>query len=414
MPNPETPARLQVVTASSVLAQGVQLHVPVLITQIESMATLKTLHAALQAAFPLNYPVSFLSELSGPEPLALPTTLEQMSERKGIAFPVSLYLPAQVSAVTIAVQQLVEVVAKLRSPVGGCPWDLDQTPQSLTPYIIEEAYETIDAIQNGSQAAITEELGDLLLQVVLQAQIASEQDQFTLKEIAQGITNKLIRRHPHVFADVEASSVEAVRANWEAIKAAEKGQSLDQLQSLSTKLQRYTRSLPPLMAGLKLSEKAAEAGLEWQDLNDVWTKFYEELAEFQESLLQSDQSHQLSELGDLFFTLVNIARWCQLDPTSALRSTNKKLIDRIAAIESKTSKPLAEHSFTELEALWQAAKQQLNSEDPDHSTRIDPSDILTAEVSLEGLPREAEPAKSAEQPAEALSPSPVGKDSPSA
>lgn len=363
MPSPETPARLQIVTAASVLTEGVQLHVPILITQIESASVMRTLHAALQAAFPLDYPVSIVGELTAEEPQLSQTTLEQIGEKKGISYPANVYLPAQVSAVTIAVQQLVEVVAKLRSPDGGCPWDLEQTPQSLTPYIIEEAYETIDAIQSGSAEAITEELGDLLLQVVLQAQIACEQDQFSLEEIAQGITKKLIRRHPHVFADVEANSIEEVRANWEEIKAAEKGESADKPQALSDKMQRYTRSLPPLMAGLKLSEKAASAGLEWQDLNDVWTKFYEELAEFQESLLQSDTEHQLSELGDLFFTLVNVARWCQLDPTSALRSTNKKLIDRIANIESQTAKPLAEHSFEELEALWQEAKRQLESTD---------------------------------------------------
>jgi len=382
MLSPEAPARLQIVAAASVLTEGVQLHVPVLITQIESASVMRTLYAALQAAFPLDYPVSIVGELSAKELQLSPTTLGQIGEKKGISYPVNVYLPAQVSAVTIAVQQLVEVVAKLRSPDGGCPWDLEQTPQSLTPYIIEEAYETIDAIQSGQQEAITEELGDLLLQVVLQAQIACEHDQFSLQDIAQGITKKLIRRHPHVFADVEASSVEEVRANWEQIKAAEKGKSPEQPQALSDKMQRYTRSLPPLMAGLKLSEKAATAGLEWQDLNDVWTKFYEELAEFQESLLQSDADHQLSELGDLFFTLVNIARWCQLDPTSALRSTNKKLIDRIAAIEGQIDKPLADHSFEELEALWKVAKQQLASAEPETRAYDDKAVAI-----VEGLPR---------------------------
>jgi XTP/dITP diphosphohydrolase len=145
------------------------------------------------------------------------------------------------------------------------------------------------------------------------------------------------------------------------------------------------------MAGLKLSEKTAAAGLEWQDLNDVWTKFYEELAEFQESLLQSDTEHQLSELGDLFFTLVNVARWCQLDPMLALRHTNQKLIDRIATIEGQISKPLAEHSFAELEALWQAAKQYLESTPPvfeatdavDAAIPADPSKIF---VSPEATP----------------------------
>jgi XTP/dITP diphosphohydrolase len=130
-----------------------------------------------------------------------------------------------------ALQQLIDVVAQLRSPDGGCPWDLAQTPQSLTPYVIEEAYEVVDAIRSGDKNAIAEELGDLLLQVVLQAQIASEQGQFTLTEVAQGITQKLIRRHPHVFGDVEVQGVEEVHQNWEQIKAAEKGETTAETQS---------------------------------------------------------------------------------------------------------------------------------------------------------------------------------------
>src|ERR671932_1046093 len=154
-----------------------------------------------------------------------------------------------------ALKELIEVVASLRSPDGGCPWDLAQTPQTLIPYVIEEAYEVVDAIRSGDKDAIAEELGDLLLQVVLQAQIASEEGQFTLKEIAQGITQKLIRRHPHVFGDVQVQDAEEVHKNWEQIKAAEKGETPAQAQLLSRKLTRYARTLPPLMAGVKISHK---------------------------------------------------------------------------------------------------------------------------------------------------------------
>lgn len=165
-----------------------------------------------------------------------------------------------------ALQELIEVVAKLRSPDGGCPWDLAQTPQTLTPYVIEEAYEVVDAIKSGDQEAIAEELGDLLLQVVLQAQIASESGQFSLQEVAQGIAQKLIRRHPHVFGDVSVNSVDEVRQNWEQIKAAEKGESSAESQKLSTKLSRYGRTLPPLTAAMKISQKAAAVGFEWEIL----------------------------------------------------------------------------------------------------------------------------------------------------
>ncbi|WP_404791208.1 nucleoside triphosphate pyrophosphohydrolase [Altericista sp. CCNU0014] len=261
----------------------------------------------------------------------------------------------------MALQSLADVVAQLRDPEGGCPWDLAQTPETLIPYIIEEAYETVDAIRQGEPGAIVEELGDLLLQVVLQSQIASETQQFSLADVADGITQKLIRRHPHVFGEVQVKDIDEVHANWDQIKAAEKGESHAQQNLLSNKLERYVRRLPPLMAGLKLSEKAASAGFEWPDMDGVWAKFYEELAEFQEALLKGDRSEQEAELGDLLFTLVNIARWCQIDPAAAIHLTNLKLIERIRAIEQQTEKPFPEHSPEELDELWQAAKHALKS-----------------------------------------------------
>jgi XTP/dITP diphosphohydrolase len=357
MQSPYGDARLQIVTVSDVLTQGVQMNVPVLITQVDSAATLQVLKAALQAKFSDDYPVTLMGDLDGADLQSAQLTLGQINDQRRVAYPLHLYIPVQVSAVAIALQQLIDVVAQLRHPEEGCPWDLAQTPQSLTPYIVEEAYETVDAIDQGNREAIAEELGDLLLQVVLQAQLASEEQDFTLQDVAEGITEKMMRRHPHVFGSAKATTLEEVHSTWEDIKAAEKQQ--DGPESFSQKLQQYARSLPPLMAGAKLSEKAAAAGLEWQDIEGVWTKFYEELAEFQESLLSSDTEHQTSELGDLLFTLINVARWCQLDSAAALRSTNTKLIDRIRTIEANISKPLPEHTLEELEALWQQAKQEL-------------------------------------------------------
>jgi XTP/dITP diphosphohydrolase len=266
------------------------------------------------------------------------------------------------SSILEALQQLIDVVAQLRSPNGGCPWDLAQTPQTLIPYVIEEAYEVVDAIQSGDKDAIAEELGDLLLQVVLQAQIATEAGEFTLKEVAQGITQKLIRRHPHVFGDVEVQGVEDVRQNWEQIKAAEKGETAAETQLLSRKLDRYARTLPPLTAGMKISQKAAAAGFEWEDIEGVWAKFHEELAEFQASLEQEDKAHQQAELGDILFTLINLARWYDLDPTEALQGTNRRVIQRLGKMEAITGRPLSEYSIEELEQFWQQAKARLAKE----------------------------------------------------
>jgi XTP/dITP diphosphohydrolase len=261
-----------------------------------------------------------------------------------------------------ALQQLIDVVAQLRSPNGGCPWDLAQTPQTLTPYVIEEAYEVVNAIRGGEQKAIAEELGDLLLQVVLQAQIASEENNFSLTEVAQGITEKLIRRHPHVFGDVEVQGVEEVHQNWEQIKAAEKGETLEEAQLLSRKLTRYASTLPPLMAGMKISQKAALAGFEWDNVEGVWEKFQEELGEFKQAIEQESSAEQQAELGDLLFTLINLARWYKLDPTEALHGTNQRFIQRLEKMEAVTDRPLSDYSLNELETLWQQAKAKLAKE----------------------------------------------------
>jgi XTP/dITP diphosphohydrolase len=256
-------------------------------------------------------------------------------------------------------QQLIEVVAQLRSPDGGCPWDLAQTPETLIPYVIEEAYETVDAIQSGQPTAICEELGDLLLQVVLQAQIASEYGQFSLQDVAQGIREKLVRRHPHVFGDVEIQTIEDLHRNWEQIKAVEKGDDPTTVPPLSKKLTRYARSLPPLTAAMKISQKAAAAGFEWENIDGVWDKFSEELAEFKEALDNSDPAHQQAELGDLLFTLINLARWYNLDPSAALQGTNHRFIQRLQLMEAVATRPLEDHTLAELETLWQQAKATL-------------------------------------------------------
>ena len=261
-----------------------------------------------------------------------------------------------------ALQRLIEVVAQLRSPDGGCPWDLAQTPQTLIPYVIEEAYEVVDAIQSGNKKAIAEELGDLLLQVVLQTQIASEQQDFTLEEVATGITEKLIRRHPHVFGDAKVNSAAEVNQNWEQIKAVEKGETPEQSRLLSRKLERYARSLPPLMAGMKISDKAASAGFEWSNVQGVWDKFDEELAEFKEALTTENKVHQQEELGDLLFTIINIARWYDLNPFDGLQGTNRRFILRLTMMERFATRPLTDYDINELESLWQQAKAQLKGE----------------------------------------------------
>lgn len=273
---------------------------------------------------------------------------------------------AQMTTTLTELQKLITVIAQLRDPESGCPWDLAQTPKTLTPYVIEEAYEVVDAIQNGDKKDIAEELGDLLLQVVLQAQIFQEQGDFDLGDIAQGITDKMIRRHPHVFPPegtntVTANTPDAVKVNWEKIKATEKAEAEDPTQ-LTPKLRRYARSMPPLSGAMKLSKKAAKAGFEWDTLEDVWTKVDEEMAEFHHALAHESQAAQESELGDVFFSLVQIARWKGLDPAAALQGTNHRFVQRFGKVEAQANKPMGDYSAQELNALWQRAKRQISGE----------------------------------------------------
>jgi XTP/dITP diphosphohydrolase len=362
---------LYVITASELLTHPMMVACPILATGVETVHQLQALADWLSPQVAPTQPLTFIST----EGRSIVQSLSSLDATSVGEFPLQVYISFSQTTQAIALQKLTNVVAQLRNPEGGCPWDLAQTPETLIPYIIEEAYETVDAIRQGEPDAIADELGDLLLQVVLQSQLASESQQFSLTEVAEGIAAKLIRRHPHVFGELQIGSIEEVHTNWEKIKAAEKGETEAAAEVLSHKLQRYARRLPPLMAGLKLSEKAAAAGFEWPDMNGVWAKFYEELSEFQEALLKGDPVEQEAELGDLIFTLVNIARWCEIDPTAALHQTNLKLIERIRLIESKAEKPLSDYALEDLEQLWQAAKQQLKAQLPSESDAAANSDI---------------------------------------
>ena len=259
-------------------------------------------------------------------------------------------------------RRLEEVVARLRDPQGGCPWDLEQTHQSLVPYVLEEAHEVADAIRYGDDSHLKEELGDLLLQVVLHARIAGEDNRFDLNAVAEAISAKLIRRHPHVFADGEASDSEAVRRSWEAIKAAERGEQIPSASPLSDQLAGKVRGQPALAGAMTISKKAAKAGFEWDDMAGVWDKVHEELDELKEAVASGDKAHAQEELGDLLFTLVNVARWCGIDPESGLAGTNHRFLDRFSRVEAALEGNFQGRSIKELEGLWRRAKDAIRDE----------------------------------------------------
>jgi XTP/dITP diphosphohydrolase len=273
-----------------------------------------------------------------------------------------------------ALTRLIAVVASLRDPETGCPWDLEQTHDSLVPYVLEEAHEVADAIRHGDDAHLAEELGDLLLQVVLHAQIGAEEQRFDMAAIANGISDKLIRRHPHVFGDDAASIAnlgtggdpDAVKRSWEAIKASEKHNAgVASSSPLSDQLAGKVRGQPALAAAMTISKKAAAAGFEWDTIEGVWAKVHEELDELKDAVASGDTAHAQAELGDVLFTLVNVARWCGLDPEAGLAGTNRRFLGRFSRVEAALEGELAGKHISELEAQWRTAKTQIRTESGD-------------------------------------------------
>jgi XTP/dITP diphosphohydrolase len=351
---------LQVLTVAQFLQLAQPAQSPLWISHIPQMGDLEKIMAQVQGWLcPDEYSLTLITDITG-TPHSRSVSVGAWREQvKPDALPCQLYLPPPPDPTWTALQGLIAVVAQLRHPQGGCPWDLAQTPTSLMPYVIEEAYEVVDALRQGDPKLIADELGDLLLQVVLQAQIASETGQFSLQEVAEGIQAKLIRRHPHVFGALEVADVAEVHRNWEQIKAAERGESAELPPPLSQKLQRYARTMPPMLASLKISAKASGVGLDWPDIEGVWAKFAEELAEFRAALQTDDRDHQQAELGDLLFTVITLARWYELDPTAGLQGTLARFVQRLEQIEAQIDRPLESYSLEELEQFWQRAKATL-------------------------------------------------------
>lgn len=254
-----------------------------------------------------------------------------------------------------AFQRLVALMATLRGP-DGCPWDRKQTPGSLKPFLVEECYEVVDAIEDGSSDKVREELGDLLFQIVFHARIAEEAGQFTIDDVITAIHEKMIRRHPHVFGDDKLSTDKEVLSNWEEIKRKEKGHG-----DRKSILEGVPKELPSLLRAHRLQERAARVGFDWAHLNEALPKLDEEIAEFKESLKSEDAGKIEEELGDMFFMLVNISRFLGVNPEDALRKTISKFIYRFRSIEERAEqagRSLNDMTLDEMEKLWQEAKKK--------------------------------------------------------
>jgi ATP diphosphatase len=264
------------------------------------------------------------------------------------------------------ISRLIEIMAALRTPVTGCPWDLEQDFATIAPYTIEEAYEVADAITRGDLDDLREELGDLLLQVVYHARMAEEQDAFVFGDVVEAITRKLIRRHPHVFADKNGNIAPAgVKSAWERIKAEEKAERAARRPPEETRHQSLLSSvkagLPALARAMELQRKASTVGFDWNDPRAVLSKIREEADEIEAALERNDKQELAEETGDLLFALVNLARHVGADPDAALRATNAKFERRFAYIEralAAKGRSLEGATLEEMDALWNEAKRE--------------------------------------------------------
>ncbi len=246
--------------------------------------------------------------------------------------------------------KLLKIMNKLRNPERGCPWDLKQTTESLRPHMIEEVYEISDAISQKNFAALKEELGDLLLHIVFQAKIAEEKNQFNIKDVLKSINEKMIVRHPHIFGNKQVKNADEVEHNWEKIKKQEKKHRKSILDGLP-------KSLPSLIKAKRIQSKAATVSFDWDNIEDIFKKFKEELAEFEFEYKAKNQEKMSEEMGDILFTLVNIARKLDIDPEFALENTIKKFIQRFNYIEKNLKEKIFTSSLQQMEELWQKAKE---------------------------------------------------------
>lgn len=297
---------------------------------------------------------------------------------------------------TTSINRLLEIMQRLRDPDSGCAWDIKQNFRSISPFTVEEAYEVADAIERDDLEDLCDELGDLLFQVVFHAQMASEMGAFTFEDVTQAIIDKMLRRHPHVFGDVVYESEEALKAGWEAIKAEERrmkavrraarqaavnsgdsvaagsrsasaSASASALASASapapaSALDGIADNLPSLMRADKLQRRAARSGFDWPDIEPVWGKLDEEIAEVREALAAGQPEAVEDELGDLLFTVVNLARHCGVDSEQALQRANGKFASRFKRVEqlaAESTKPMKDQTLEQLDALWDKAKQQV-------------------------------------------------------
>ena len=331
---------------------------PALVTHLQGHNLAGRVMATLLNAYAADHAISLVQAPGSGAERVWSCPLNQLDRQSGLDAPTTVYLPAQAGDGSFSSFQ--DTIAHLRSP-QGCPWDREQTHRTLRPYLLEECYEVLEALDAGDPAALAEELGDLLLQIVLHTQIAIDQDEFKMEDVISHINRKLRRRHPHVFGDVQVNGVAEVALNWETIKRAEKasrnhrGPEAVPAQPPSA-LDGVPRAMPALAEALAISKKAVRVGFEWPNIEGVLAKLVEEAHEITGAATAEELE---AEIGDLLFSAVNLARWRNVDAESALRATNARFVRRFKTLEALAAaqnQSLSDMSIEEMDALWDRAK----------------------------------------------------------
>ncbi|PAE27022.1 nucleoside triphosphate pyrophosphohydrolase [Paenibacillus sp. 7884-2] len=304
---------------------------------------------------PPDYEVIIVEAAGSKQESITKVSLEELDHTMEISNLTSVYIPpAPDNLLHHTFDHLREVMATLRSP-DGCPWDRKQTHESLREYSIEEVYELVDAIDAGDDNNIIEELGDILMHVILHSQIGEDDGYFTIDDVIRSVTDKMIYRHPHVFSNTKVDSVEDVNRNWEELKKAEKGEERESV------LDGIPKHLPSLAKAFKLQKKAAKVGFEWEDVSGVWEKLDEELKEVQEAIKENTLLEMEDEFGDVLFVLANLARYYKINPELALNRANNKFRSRFTYIEEQLTKKgidMKQASLEEMDAYWDEAKER--------------------------------------------------------
>lgn len=324
---------------------------PALIAQLYSRAVVSEIKLTLMEVYPDNHPVKLVHAAGTPAAQVEALSLYEIDRSKKIGLLTSLYLPPLGAGSSLEAFQ--DVIAALRAP-DGCPWDREQTHSSLRPHLLEETYEVLSALDSGDTANLAEELGDLLLQIVLHAQIASEAGEFNMAQVVSSIHAKIIRRHPHVFGDLKLQDAQGVLQNWERLKAAERQSNGNAEAGL---LDSVALALPALVQAQTYQQRAGRVGFDWRDIQGVQDKVMEEIGEVNSA---GDDTARAAELGDLLFSVVNLARWHHVDAESALREANARFRSRFGYIEKAAREKggnLQDMTLEEMDAFWDAAKK---------------------------------------------------------